>query len=69
MNNIMQLFLHPVGWIFCSCVFFWIIKKTEPAKTVLCLKLYCILMMPLAIEALIRIKNYLSFWDGVIYFV
>ena len=53
----MQILIHPIFWIIYSVMFFrFIIKGLDlsPTKTVFCLKCYCILMMPLAIEALIR---------------
>jgi len=44
-----------------SCLFFWhIIKKSEPVRTVFYLKYYSILMMPLAVEALIRSMFFVS---------
>ena len=63
MENLLKAFLflsiQPVAWIIYSCLFFWFItEKSEPIKTVLYLKCYCILMMPLAIEALIRSMIY-----------
>ena len=59
----MQILLHPIFWIIYSVMFFrFIIKGLDlsPTKTVFFLKCYCILMMPLAIEALIRSMAYVS---------
>ena len=53
------LFLTPIGWIFFSGVFFqFTIKNLETDETIFFLKCYCIFMMLLAIEALIRSMIY-----------
>ena len=56
-----QNFLHPIAWIFYSGTFFWIVIKIfKPAKVIFYLKCYCIFMMPLAIEALVRSMMYVN---------
>jgi|GEM_PF-2721631 len=51
--------LHPIAWVLYSWSFFChIITKSEPTKTSLFFKYYCIFMISLAIEALVRIIIY-----------
>jgi hypothetical protein len=65
MKDILNFILHPTGWVFCSGLFFWfIVKKSKPAKTAFYLKCYCILMMPLAIQTLIKAMSYVSYVWG-----
>lgn len=55
----LQYFLLPIILIPVSCMIFRIIiKEMEPDIAVPCLKYYSILLMPLAIEALIRSMDY-----------
>ena len=55
MQILLRFLLNPIAWIPYSAVFFYFSSKIKnPVKIKLCLKCYCILMMPLAIEALIR---------------
>ena len=61
----MDIFLYvPLSGVF----FYYAIKYLEPVKTVLYLKCYCILMMSLSIEALIRGMIYARViwgdWEG-----
>ena len=61
------LIINPVTWIIHSCVFLlFIVKKSESVKTVFYLKCYCIFMMPLAIEALIRSMIYMKDIHGIL---
>ena len=46
-------------YVCMTCIFFnFVIRKLETARTTLLLKLYCIFMLPFAIEALIRSVNF-----------
>jgi len=59
-QEFINLGFHPIAWIFYSGVFFYfIIRNSEPIKTRLYLKYYCIFMMLLAVEALIRGMAYM----------
>ena len=71
MQDFLYLSLHPIALIFYSAVLFlFVMKKKEPAKTLFCLKCYCIFMMPLAIEALIRSMIYVrDIWGTDSYLV
>jgi hypothetical protein len=53
------LSLTPGGLVFYSGMFFWfVVEKLTPARTMLFLKCYCMLVMLLAIEALQRSRIY-----------
>jgi len=66
LDNLLYLGQTPAGWILYSGVFFWFItRKLEISKIILYLKYYCIIMMPLAIEALIRSMIYVQGLWGI----
>ena len=64
MQILLRFLLNPLAWVSYSAVFFYfsLLKIKDPVKIILCLKCHCILMMPLAIEAIIRSLYIRDMW-------